>query len=102
MALHITKDNFESEVMNSTMPVLIDFTAAWCGPCRMMGPIIDELATDLNGKVKVCKVDVDVEVELAQQFRVMSIPTLVVIENGKVKKSALGFQSKDKVLDLLK
>ncbi len=102
MALHITKDNFESEVMNSTMPVLIDFTAAWCGPCRMMGPIIDELATDLDGKVKVCKVDVDVEVELAQQFRVMSIPTLVVIENGKVKKSALGFQSKDKVLDLLK
>jgi len=102
MAMNITKQNFEAEVMNSDLPVLIDFTAAWCGPCRMMGPVIDELTTDLAGKVKVCKVDVDAETELAQQFKVMSIPTLVVIENGKVKKSALGFQSKEKVMELLK
>ncbi|MEI6602117.1 MAG: thioredoxin [Clostridia bacterium] len=102
MAMNITKQNFEAEVMNSDLPVLIDFTAAWCGPCRMMGPVIDELTTDLAGKVKVCKVDVDAETELAQQFKVMSIPTLVVIENGKVKKSALGFQSKEKVMELLR
>jgi len=101
MALNITKQNFESEVTNSDKPVLIDFWAAWCGPCRMMGPVIDELNTELAGKVKVCKVNVDEEVELAQAFKVMSIPTLIVIENGKVKKSALGFQSKQKVLEML-
>ena len=101
MAMNITKQNFEAEVMNSDKPVLIDFWAAWCGPCKMMGPVIDELTTELAGKVKVCKVNVDEEVELAQTYKIMSIPTLMLIENGKVKKSALGYQSKDKVLEMI-
>ncbi|MEI6132939.1 MAG: thioredoxin [Bacillota bacterium] len=102
MVTNITNANFEKEVINSEIPVIIDFWAAWCGPCRMMGPVIDELSNDLAGKVKVCKVDVDVESELSRQFNVMSIPTLIVFENGKIKNTSLGFQSKEKVMQMLK
>jgi len=101
MSIKLTMLNFEKEVMQSELPVLIDFSADWCGPCRMMSPLIEELVTDLEGTAKVCKVDVEVEKELARQFNVTSIPLLVVMEKGKVVKTSLGFQSKEQIRTLL-
>ena len=91
-ALNITKNNFQSEVINSDKPVLLDFWAPWCGPCRMVVPIIDEIAAE-RSDIKVGKVNVDEEPELASQFGVMSIPTLVVMKNGKITNQAMGARS---------
>lgn len=99
-ALHITKNNFQEEVLNSDKPVLIDFWASWCGPCRMVGPIIDDIANERTD-IKVCKVNVDEEQELASQFRIMSIPTLVVIKDGKVVNQSMGAKPKAAILALL-
>ena len=99
--LKITKDNFKQEVMNSEVPVLLDFWASWCGPCKMVGPTIEEVADEIGNKAKVGKVNVDEEPELAQEFKVMSIPTLVVIKNGKIVQSVVGVQSKQAILDML-
>ena len=92
--LKITRENFENEVMKSNIPVLIDFWAPWCGPCRMMGPIIEQLAEEYEGKVKVGKVNVDEEGELSQAFGVMSIPTIVLVKDGKVVKQVVGARPK--------
>lgn len=99
--LNITKDNFEQEVLHSDKPVLIDFWANWCGPCRMLSPVISEIAEENKDKVKVCKVNVDNESELASIFRVMSIPMLVVIKDGKVVNSAVGVRPKEQILRML-
>lgn len=99
--LNITKDNFEQEVLHSDKPVLIDFWANWCGPCRMLSPVISEIAEEYKDKVKVCKVNVDNESELASMFRVMSIPMLVVIKDGKVVNSAVGVRPKEQILRML-
>lgn len=99
--LKITRENFENEVMKSNIPVLIDFWAPWCGPCRMMGPIIEQLAEEYEGKVKVGKVNVDEEGELSQAFGVMSIPTIVLIKDGKVVKQAVGARPKAEVEAML-
>lgn len=99
--LNITKDNFEQEVLHSDKPVLIDFWANWCGPCRMLSPVISEIAEENKDKVKVCKVNVDSEGELAAMFRVMSIPMLVVIKDGKVVNSAVGVRPKEQILGML-
>lgn len=99
--LTITKENFDSEVMQSDKTVLLDFWAAWCGPCRMLSPLVDEVAEE-NPSIKVGKVNVDEQPELAQQFRVMSIPTLVVIKDGKIASQALGVQPKATILDMIK
>lgn len=99
-ALHVTVDNFEEEVLMSNKPVLVDFWAAWCGPCRMISPVVEELAEELTD-VKVCKVNVDEEGALAQQYKVMTIPTLLVIENGKVVNTSIGFKSKAEILKML-
>ena len=100
--LTITKDNFQSEVMQSDKPVLLDFWASWCGPCRMVSPIVDEIAEESDGSYKVGKVNVDEQPELASQFGVMSIPTLIVLENGKVKNTAVGARPKESILGLLR
>mgnify|MGYP002513479265 CR=1 FL=1 len=97
----ITRENFENEVMKSNIPVLIDFWAPWCGPCRMMGPIIEQLAEKYEGKAKVGKVNVDEEGELSQAFAVMSIPTIVLIKDGKVVKQVVGVRPKAEVEAML-
>ena len=98
--LNITKENFEAEVLNSDKPVLLDFFATWCGPCRMVGPILEEIAQE-NESIKVCKIDVDQDPELANRFKVSSIPLLVVMQDGKVVNQALGTKPKDQILKLL-
>ncbi len=100
-ALTFTKDNFNDEVLNADKTVLIDFWAPWCGPCRMVSPIVEELSDEVQGSVKVGKINVDEQPELAQQFGVMSIPTLVVLKNGKVVNSAVGTRSKSAILEML-
>lgn len=100
-ALHLTKENFEAEVMNSDKPVLVDFWASWCGPCRMVLPIIEELAQELTD-VKVCKVNVDEQEELAARFKVMTIPTLMVFKDGKAVSSSAGAKSKAQILEMLR
>lgn len=97
----LTKENFEREVMNSDQPVLIDFWAVWCGPCRMLSPVISEIADEYRGKVKVGKVNVDEQPELASRFLVKSIPTVVVIRDGKVTNTSVGFRPKEKIKALL-
>ena len=97
--LKITKDNFEAEVLNSDKPVLLDFFATWCGPCRMVGPILEEIAQE-NESIKVCKIDVDQDPELANRFKVTSIPLLVVMQNGRGINQALGATPKDQILKL--
>lgn len=99
--LKITRENFENEVMKSNIPVLIDFWAPWCGPCQMMGPIIEQLAEEYEGKAKVGKVNVDEEGELSQAFGVMSIPTIVLVKDGKVVKQAVGARPKTEVESML-
>lgn len=98
----ITSKNFEQEVAKSDVPVLLDFWASWCGPCQMVSPIVDEVADEVQGKAKVGKINVDEEQELAQAFNVMSIPTLVVINNGKLVNQAVGVRSKEEILDMIK
>jgi len=100
--LKITKNNYAQEVANSDKPVLLDFWASWCGPCRMLSPIVEEVAQETMNKAKVGKINVDEEPELAQAFRVMSIPTLVLMKNGKVVKSSVGFKPKDAILSMLR
>lgn len=101
MSIKVTKDNFESEVVQSSVPVLIDFWAAWCGPCKTIGPRVDELAVEVGEKAKICKVNVDEEMALAQKFGIMSIPTLVIFKDGKEANRVVGVRSKDELRGLL-
>ncbi|MCX7710118.1 MAG: thioredoxin [Clostridia bacterium] len=97
----LNKDNFENEVSTGDMPVVVDFWAPWCGPCRAVGPIMDELANEYDGKAKICKVNVDEEGELAAKFRVMSIPTIIMYKGGQVVEKVIGARSKDEFSKLL-
>ena len=94
----LTKENFETEVLKSDIPVLVDFWATWCGPCMMLSPVIAELAEELEGKVKVGKVNVDEQNELAMQYRVASIPTLLLFKNGELTKTSVGFMPKAEII----
>ena len=98
--IKISKENFASEVLNSNKPVLLDFYADWCGPCRMVGPIVSEIANERND-VKVGKINVDEQPELAAQFQVMSIPMLAVIKNGKIENQVVGYRSKEQIEAML-
>lgn len=97
----ITEQNFEEEVLKSDIPVLVDFFATWCGPCRMLAPVIEEVSNENEGKIKVGKVNVDEQPELAAKFGIQSIPTLLVFKNGTVSNRSLGYMSKEAVLALL-
>ncbi|MEG0805549.1 MAG: thioredoxin [Lachnospiraceae bacterium] len=100
--LTITSGNYEEEVAKSEQVVLMDFWASWCGPCKMLSPIVDEVAEEVGKNVKVVKVNVDDEPELAKKFQVMSIPTLVVMKDGKVDQRTVGVQPKETILDMVK
>ena len=98
----ITEENFENEVLNSDKPVLVDFWAQWCGPCIMLGPIIEEIANDYEGKVKVGKVNVDEQPNLASKYGIASIPTVIVFKNGKPEKTLVGLRSKNEIENMIK
>ncbi len=97
--MHLTKDNFDS--VTSSGLVLVDFWATWCGPCRMQAPILEELDEQLNGKVKICKLDVDDEPAIAQRFGVMSIPTLMVFRNGEMISKEVGVHTVEQLMTML-
>ena len=98
--LHINKDNFHKEVLNSDKPVLLDFFASWCGPCRMVGPILDEIAEERED-IKVCKVNIDEQPELAHRYRIMTIPTLMVLKDGNVIEQSVGAKPKHQILAMV-
>ena len=99
-ALHINKENFHNEVLNSDRPVLLDFFASWCGPCRMVGPILDEIAQERED-IKVCKVDIDEQPELASRYRIMSVPTLMDLKDGQVVDQSIGAKPKHQILAMV-
>lgn len=97
--LNLTDENFENEVLKSDKPCLVDFYADWCGPCKMMSPIIEEIANELGEKVKVGKVNSDENIELAQKYQIMSIPTIMIIKNGEITKTFVGVTAKDQIIN---
>lgn len=100
--MKVTSENFEKEVLNSKIPVLVDFYATWCGPCKMMSPIVDEIEKEMQGKVKVCKIDVDETRDLAIKYEIMTIPTFAVFKDGNVVAKTIGLQDKNELIELLK
>ena len=100
--LVITKDNFEKEVLNSDVPVLLDFWAAWCGPCRMLAPAVSEIAEEYAGRAKVGKINVDDQIELAMKFNIPSIPTVMVFKNGSPAATSVGFCTKEQLEEMIK
>lgn len=97
----ITTDNFESEVLKAEVPVMVDFWASWCGPCKMVSPLIDELADEFAGKAKVGKINVDEQMELAERYKVMTIPTIMIFKNGEIVDKSVGARSKGDFADML-
>ncbi len=100
MKIKLSTENFEKEVLKSEKPVLVDFYADWCGPCNAMAPVIEELAKELGGKVKVGKINVDENPDIAVEYNVMSIPTLIVFKNGKEEKRLVGLRNKEELINL--
>ena len=99
--IKVTKQNFEQEVLNSPIPVMVDFWADWCGPCKMLAPILSEIAEEYDGKIKVCKVNVDDEVELSLKYRIVSIPTVLVFNNGELTNKSVGYVPKENLIELI-
>jgi len=101
MAIQVTDGNFDQEVLKSPVPVLVDFWAPWCGPCRAMGPIIDELAVEFEGKVKICKMNVDENSASPSRFGIRAIPTLILFKGGEVVDQSTGAVSKSSIKDMI-
>ncbi len=99
--VNLTSSNFNQEVLETPQTVLVDFWASWCGPCKMLSPVIDEIANEVGPNVKICKINVDEERDLAMEFKVRSIPTLMVIRDGKVVETSVGVKSKTEILQML-
>ncbi len=93
--------NFKEDVLNQTLPVLVDFYADWCGPCKMVAPVLEELEAEYGDKIKIVKVNIDKEIELAREYRVATIPTMMVFENGELRDSVIGYRSKEELVELL-
>lgn len=102
MEIELYKETFEQEVLQSDIPVLVDFWATWCGPCKMIAPIVKEIADEYDGKILVGKVNVDEEPDLTMQYNVSSIPTLMVFKNGQLVNKAVGYREKVEILKMLK
>jgi len=102
MEIELYKETFEQEILQSDIPVLVDFWATWCGPCKMIAPIVKEIADEYDGKILVGKVNVDEEPDLTMQYNVSSIPTLMVFKNGQLVNKAVGYREKDEILKMLK
>ena len=98
--IKVNEENFEEEDLQSEKPVLVDFFAEWCGPCKMLSPVVDSIAEEMP-QIKVCKIDIDDSIELAQQYRVMSVPTLLIFQNGKVIDQSVGVIPRDRILEML-
>lgn len=101
MEITVTKENFETEVLHNTKPVLVDFWATWCGPCRMVAPVLEEIAEEYADRVVVGKINVDDEPELAAKFGIMSIPTIMLIQDGEIKETVVGFRPKEQLVALI-
>ncbi|MEG0616278.1 MAG: thioredoxin [Oscillospiraceae bacterium] len=101
MEIVLTNDNFDEQVLKSEIPVMVDFWATWCGPCRMLAPTVEQISKDEEGKLKVCKLDIDAEPELAQRYEVMIITTVIVFANGEEKARSVGLVPKDKLMAML-
>ncbi|MBE5939721.1 MAG: thioredoxin [Lachnospiraceae bacterium] len=99
--VNVKTETFTEEVENSKEPMMIDFYATWCGPCKMVGQVIDEIAKEYDGNVKICKIDVDAEPELAVKYRIMSVPTILTMRNGEVIKRVTGARTKNNIISML-
>ena len=99
---NITTENFAEEVLNSNVPVLVDFWATWCTPCKMMAPVIEKIGEEVGDRVKVCKINIDENSEIAEHYSVMSIPTFLVFQNGNIVGRSVGVQDKNEIMELLK
>lgn len=99
--MNITSKNFKEEVLKSDLPVLVDFWASWCGPCKMMTPVVEQIEKEMDGRAKVCKINIDEEQDLAIEYGIMSIPTFLIFKDGKVVNSAVGVRDKQELLSLL-
>jgi len=97
--LHVSEANFQTEVLDSSLPVVVDFTATWCGPCKMLEPVVNQLAQDWDGKVRVVKLDVDDNPDLAMQYQVMGVPTLMLFKDGKPMERLTGYRPKNKIVE---
>jgi len=102
MEVNLTSANFEKEVINSDIPALVDFWAPWCGPCQMIAPYVEQLAKEYDGKLKVCKVNVDEASELATKYAIMSIPALMVFKEGNIMEKRVGAMSKEALEEIIK